>query len=259
MTVRFSTGTRNGLAGSIGLAGLFNRGYINIYSGTQPTTADSAVTGTLLGTMTSSSLALTKETRATGSVTITAAAGGSVDAITVGGLNIIPDGAVSATAGDANATAASLAAAINRNGIMEARVATNVVTLYGRPGTGVTTAAVSGTLTTVTATYVAMGSGVAGIAPVNGLILATPSLGAIAKSTSQVWSFAGVAAGTAGWFRFFSSDTADTGAALTAAPWYPRIDGSIATSGADLNLSNISIAIGAPNTCDSFVVTFPAS
>ena len=38
-----------------------------------------------------------------------------------------------------------------------------------------------------------------------------------------------------------------------------RLDGSIATSGADMNLSNIVIAIGAPTTIDSFTVTMPAS
>lgn len=258
MTIRVSTGLRNAIAGSLGFSGALNRGCINVYSGTQPVNADAAVTGTLLGTITSSSLALTKETRATGTVTITAAAGGSIDAITVGGLNIIPDGGVTATAGDTSATAASLSAAINRNGIMEASVAGAVVTLKGRPGTGVITAAVAGTLTTVTASYVAMGGGVAGIAAANGLRLATPALGVIAKPSDQVWSFTGVAAGTAGWFRFFSSDTADSGVILTAAPWYARLDGSIAASGADMGLSNLAVAIGAPNTVDRFTATFPA-
>lgn len=259
--MRFSTGTRNGLAGSIGFQSMFNKGYINVYSGTQPTTADAAVTGTLLGTVSSNSGALTKETRAAGTVTITAAAGGSVDTITVGGLNIIPDGAVAATAGDTAATASRLCDAINRNGIMEASVSGAVVTIKGHPGTGVTTAAVSGTLTTVTATYVAMGTATAGVAPVNGLILASPALGVISKPLPaiQVWSFNGLAIGTAGWFRFFSSDSADTGAILTAAPWYPRFDGSIATSGGDMGLSNLSITVGAPNTVDRFTGTYPAA
>lgn len=258
MTIRLSTGARNGLTGSLGFEAMFNRGYINIYTGTQPATADSAVTGTLLGTITNSSLALTKETRATGSVTITAATGGTINNITVGGLNIIPDGAITALVGDAAGTASLLCDAINRNGIMQATVSGAVVTLMGRPGTGVTTAAVAGSLTTVTATYVAMGSGVAGVAPVNGLILASPSVGVVSKSSSQVWSFSGLAAGTAGWFRLFSSDTADTGAILTAAPWYPRLDGSVATSGGDMALSNIAVTIGAPNTCDRFNITMPA-
>lgn len=260
MTFRTSTGAKNAQVGSVGLLGALLKGYINIYTGTQPTTADAAVTGTLLGTVTSNSGALTKETRATGSVTITAAAGGTINTITVGGLNIIPDGAVTAAAGDTSATAVLLGEAINRNGIMEASVSGAVVTIKGHPGTGVTTAAVAGSLTTVTADYVAMGSGVAGVAPINGLILVCPTAGVLSKPLPavQVWSFNGVAAGTAGWFRFFSSDTADTGAILTAAPWYPRLDGSIATSGADMGLTNLVVAISAPNTVDRFNVTAPA-
>lgn len=261
MTIRASTGLRNAVTGGLGFQGALNKGYINIYTGTQPTTADAAVSGTLLGTVTSSSLALTKETRATGTVTITAAASGTINTITVGGLNIIPDGAVAAVAGDTSGTASALCDAVNRNGIMEARVSGAVVTLYGRPGTGVTTAAVTGSLTTVTATYVNMGSGTSGVAPVNALLLAVPSVGVIAKPspTVQIWSFNGVAAGTAGWFRFFSSDTGDTGAIITAAPWYPRLDGSIATSGSDMSLSNLSVAVSAPNTVDRFNITFPAA
>ena len=259
MTVRISTGARNGMVGGLGLAAMLNHGYMEIYTGTQPATADAAKTGTLLGVVTASSGALTKETRASGSITITAAASGSINTITVGGLNIIPDGAVSAVAGDTAATAALLCDAINRNGMFEATVSGSVVTIKGRPGTGVTTAAVTGTLTTVTATYVNMGSVQAGTAPVNGLILGVFVAGVLAKLPSQVWSFAGVASGTAGWFRFYSSDTGDTGAAISAAPYYPRLDGSVAVSGGDLNMSNITIAVASPTTVDTFSFTQPAS
>ena len=258
MTLRISTGLRNAIAAGLGFQGALNKGVIKIFSGSQPASADAAETGTLLGTVSASSGAVTRETRATGSVTLTGGASGTVTNITVGGLNIIPDGAVPFNT-SLNQTASDLADAVNRNGIMEARVSGAVVTLYGRPGTGVSTAAVAGTLTTITATYVAMGSGVAGVAPVNGLILGPAASGVIAKLPSQVWSFNGVAVGTAGWFRFYGSDTADIGALLTAAPWYPRMDGSIATSGADLNLSNISITVSAPATIDTFAFNIPAN
>lgn len=69
-----------------------------------------------------------------------------------------------------------------------------------------------------------------------------------------MWSFAGIAAGTAGWFRL-KANALDNDTLSTA---LPRVDGSIATSGADMNLSNISVAIGAPSTIDSFTLTFPA-
>ena len=258
MTLRISTGLRNAIAAGLGFQGALNKGYAKIFSGSQPVSADAAETGTLLGIVTASSGALTKETRATGSVTLTGGASGTITNITVGGLNIIPDGAVPFNT-SVNQTASDLCDAVNRNGIMEASVSGAAMTLKGRPGTGVTTAAVAGSLTTITATYVAMGSGVAGVAPINGLILLPPSAGVISKPTTQIWSFNGAAVGTAGWFRFYGSDTADTGALLSAAPWYPRMDGSVATSGADLNLSNIAITVSAPATVDTFSFTIPAS
>lgn len=258
MSVRLSTGARNGMAGRMGFAALFNKGYINVYTGAQPASADAAATGTLLGTFSASSGALTKETRATGSIQLTGGASGSVNTVTVGGLNIIPDGAVAFNT-SLNQTASDLCDAINRNGMFEATVSTDTVTIKGRPGTGVTTAAVSSTLTTITASYVNMGSGVAGVAPVNGLILGVEASGVIAKPSSQVWSFAGVAAGTAGWARFYSSDGGDSGILLSAAPWYPRLDGTCGVGSGDFQLSTLAITVGLPVTLDTFSWTQPAS
>ena len=150
MTVRLSTQLRTNLAGTTGFGATFANGVIDIYSGSQPVSADAAVTGTLLGTVTLNSGAFT--------------------------------------------------------------------------------------------------SGVA----TNGLTFAAAAAGAVAKS--GVWSFNGVAAGTAGWFRL-RGNAADNNALSTT---LPRLDGSVATSGADLNLSNITIAVGAPNTIDTFSWTQPA-
>lgn len=259
MTTRLSTGARNGVIGPLGFQGMFNRGYIKVFTGSQPVSGDAAETGTLLGIFTNNSGALTKETRATGSITITGASGGSINNITVGGLNIIPDGAITVSGDTTSTLAAKLCEAINRNGIMEATVVGAVVTIKGRPGTGVTTAAVTGSLTTATATYVNMGSGVAGVAPVNGLILTAPSAGVISKPTDQVWSFVGLAAGTAGWARFYSSDTADSGGLLTGAPWYPRLDGQCGVGTGDFRMSTTSITVGLPVTMDTFSWTQPAA
>lgn len=251
MTVRFSTGVRNALAGGRGFGALFNLGSLLVFSGTQPLTADSAVVGTHLGTATAASGALTQETPASGSITITGS-GTSVLTLTVGTFNIIP-GIVVPWNGTTTQTAADLCDAINRVGMFSATVSGAVVTFKPPPGAGAAynAAAVAHT-GTVTATYVNMSGGVT---PVNGLVWTPPSLGVVSKSGT--WSFNGLAAGTAGWFRLIGSE-ADAGAALAAAPWLPRVDGSIAVSGADLNLSNISIAIGAPNTIDSFTLTIPA-
>jgi hypothetical protein len=256
MTVRLSTGARNGKAGVFGFQGMFNQGYIKVFSGSQPVGADAAETGTLLGTFTRSSGALTKETRATGTITITGATGGTINNITVGGLNIIPDGAITVSGDTTSTLAAKLADAINRNGIMEASVSGAVVTVRGRPGTGVTTAAVTGSLTTATASYANMSGGVA---PVNGLILTPPGAGAVSRPTDQVWSMVGIAAGTAGWARLYSSDTADTGALLTAAPWYPRMDGNCGVGTGDFRMSATAITVGLPVSLDSFSWTQPAA
>lgn len=150
MTVRLSTALRTALAGTTGFAAVFANGVIEVRTGTQPATADAAVTGTLLGTVTLASGAFT-------------------------------------------------------------------------PGTST-----------------------------NGLTFAAAAAGAVSKS--GVWSFNGIADGTAGWFRL-KGNAVDAGALSTV---LNRLDGSVAVSGADLNLSNIVIAIGAPNTVDSFTFTIPA-
>ena len=150
MTVRLSTALRTALAGTTGFASTFANGIIEIRTGTQPATADAAVTGTLLGTVTLASGAFT-----------------------------------------------------------------------------------AGTST-------------------NGLTFATAASGAVAKS--GVWSFNGIADGTAGWFRL-KGNAVDAGALSTV---LPRLDGSVAVSGADLNLSNIAIVTSAPNTIDTFTFTIPA-
>lgn len=59
MTLRTSTGYKNRLLGENGIdtgangfRGIYKYGVIDLYSGTQPTTADSAINGTLLGRIT---------------------------------------------------------------------------------------------------------------------------------------------------------------------------------------------------------------
>lgn len=255
MTLRFSTGARAGLLQSGGFAGMFSRGSINIYSGSQPVSGDAAATGTLLGTVTASSLPLTQETQASGTLVVT---GGttSVATVTVGGFNIIPDGPVPYNTSTAQ-TASDLADAINRQGIFSASVAASTVTIKPIPGAG---AAYNGlALASTGAVTMTYGGGTVsgGVSPVNGLIFGSPVAGVMGKSATQVWSFSGIAAGTAGWFRFVGS-VADGGAALAAAPWLVRMDGTIATSGGDMGLSNILVAIGAPNTVDRFNMTQPA-
>lgn len=87
----------------------------------------------------------------------------------------------------------------------------------------------------------------------NGLEFGDAADGAIAKATGETWQDAGLAGGTAGWFRFVANP-ADDGSASTS---LPRIDGSVGTSGADLNLSTVAIVAGSTYTIDSFSLSLP--
>ena len=55
MTLRLSTGLRTQLLSTGSLKSIFAAGFLKIYSGTEPTSADDAVTGTLLCTISISS------------------------------------------------------------------------------------------------------------------------------------------------------------------------------------------------------------
>ena len=255
MTLRISTGLRNAIANSLGFGGAMNKGFINIYSGAQPANADAAATGTLLATVSSSSLTPTYETQASQTITL-AGTSGSVNTVTVGTFNIIPDGAVPFRI-DLATTASDLADAINQAGIYTATAAAAVVTIKPRPGVGAShnTYIVATTVTTMTAT--SGGNMTGGVNSANGLFYLPPNAGTISKATSQIWSFNGLAIGTAGWFRAVGA-LSDPGTINSTAPYYARMDGSIGTSGSNLNLSNISITVGSPATNDSFEFTIPA-
>lgn len=254
MTTRLSTGLRNMLVNSGGFNGALGRGCIRIYSGTQPATADAAATGTLLGVITQSSGALTQETQASQTITISGSSG-SVNTVTVGGFNIIPDGAVPFRT-DAATTASDLCDAINRNGYYTATLSGAIVTIRPRAGAGATHNGYVVATTVTTLTAASGGNMAGGVSSANGLLFSAPSGGVISKSANQVWSFSGVAAGTAGWARFYGC-ASDDGSSVSAT--LPRLDGSVATSGGDFSLSNIAIAVGAPNTCDAFTWTQPAA
>ena len=78
--------------------------------------------------------------------------------------------------------------------------------------------------------------------------------GTISKAAAGVWKFHGLGSGgTAGWFRIYQ--TGDTISANSSSA--VRLDGSIGTSGADMNISNTSIVTGAVTTIDTFTVTLP--
>ncbi len=86
----------------------------------------------------------------------------------------------------------------------------------------------------------------------NGINFASASGGVIVKEAAEVWSGVAASTGTAGYFVFYDNDV-DTGASTTAV----RFMGSIATSGADLNMTSTTINSGGTITLDSGQLQLP--
>lgn len=135
------------------------------------------------------------------------------------------------------------------NGISGA-FADGVIYIYSGPQPATADAAVSGTLLGIVTKDA--GAFVFGTAT-NGLTWGAAAAGVVAKSADN-WQFNGLDAGTAGWFRLMGNPIDNLALSTTL----PRVDGSIGVTGADLNMSNIAIALAAPNTIDAFALTVPA-
>ena len=241
---------RGPVSGTYSLQG----GYIGIYSGTQPASADAAATGTLLVKITNSSGAFTA-----GAYQTTDDDNVCASQSVTSGVNMTLNGTGAGTLGVgyhvsiSSATTEDLSTAVfritgtgnNDESIVEYIEGGNNATVY-----------TANTFKTVTEIYprkpAAFSSNVkVGYGITNGLFLALAANGAIAKHASQTWSGVGIADGTAGWFRFYGAATDAGGISTTL----PRIDGRIATSGAELNLSNTSIVTGAAQSITAFSIT----
>lgn len=258
MASRYSVALRNYLAQHGSFKKAFQGGKILIYSGAQPASADAAPTGTLLCTITKASGAHTAEVLATGTVTLTGGAAGSVDTVTVNSVNILTNGAVAFNT-SLTQTAADLAAAINLSESSPEYTATSsgaVVTITAARGSGAApnTFAVSATLTTITASYANMSGGVAAV---NGLSFDVATAGAITMKSGEAWSGVNAATGVAGWFRMVGA-VADSGVA-DATESQIRVDGSVATSGAQMNMPNTTLSATATTTVGSLSFAIPAA
>lgn len=119
-------------------------------------------------------------------------------------------------------------------------------------GTQPATADLAESGTKLVSITLASGAFVAG-SPDNGLNFGAPSAGVISKN-SDVWSGAGLATGTAGWARLYAN-AYTTGASSSAV----RLDMSVGTSGADLDLASLSIVLGRTVTIDTCAITLPAA
>lgn len=76
--------------------------------------------------------------------------------------------------------------------------------------------------------------------------------GIIGKAPAETWQGTIAADGTATWFRFVAA--ADDGAQSDT---QPRIQGTVATAGADLNLADVALVNGNTQVINSFNVVLP--
>lgn len=257
MTAKISPGLRDFMLKLGSVDDALRNGRIEIRAGAQPASADAAATGTVLCTITNGSGAHTPEVLSTGTVSLTGGASGSVNTLTVNSVEIM--GAAVPFNSTLTQTAADIAAQINRFKSVPNYWATSavaVVTIHALPGTGTgpNTYVVASGVTTITKTDADMAGGVAAA---NGLKYDYSSGGTMSKLASQTWSGANANTGTAGWFRAYGSE-ADDGS-LDSTGLKRRLDGSVATSGAELNVTATAFAAGATTTPTSFAITMPAS
>lgn len=238
-------------------------GKIKIYTGSQPANPTLAPTGTLLVTITQASGAHTAEVRSAGTFTLTGGASGNVSVVTVNsGPNLL--GSTVNFNTSLTQTAADIAANINNySGPGSYYTATSsgaVVTLTAAFGQGTTpnTWAIAVTAATITTSTVAFAGGVASA---NGLRLgygdnATFNVQTLGIATGDTWSGVVATGGTAGWFRF-SGPTADADGVDTTNSLV-RMDGSVATSGGDMNLASTTLVASATQTITQFTINTPA-
>lgn len=229
----------------------------NIYSGTIPATADSAINGTLLATMTKDGNAVTTwETKPEWKIALSGA-DGTLDVVTLGGISILP---AATTSGTPTAVAALAAAAINAafNALgIAARSSSGDLFLTGPVGSGTSlnnmVAAATGTTITVAVASTgkpAASGGTDGVAAdADFCAYDYPAVDGVLTAT-QIWKDSSAdASGTATWFRDVY-ESGDTGTASTA---YIRKQGTITSigGGGDMELANTAITATTPVTTTS--------
>lgn len=229
---------------------------MKLYTGTEPATADAPATGTLLATITANAATWTGESYAVGSLTLGGTAG-SITQFLVNGTNYL-SGLVITFDTSLAKTAALTVGTLNAIGVINTfrfsyADATIIVTalpsyLAASYNTQVVSGAFSGGL--FAASSSALAGGVTGA---NGLRFGMAAAGQLSKLSTQVWSGAIVATGTATYFRLITT-SADTGQA-DIYKQYNRVQGNIGTSAAALILPNTTLSTGLLQTITSFKIS----
>jgi len=257
MARRLSTGMRDYLLAEGPVRKALEDCVVKIYTGSAPASADDAVTGTLLAIITKSGGTVSADERSTPRVykiTIPNATLGNTVKI-----NVTVDGVgptthtFTITASEDTDTKVAKKVAQMLSDIPQLLAiadqdATGPAALWvqGRiDGLDLTLADGGGTTTaTVTAKQAAVRQDTLQFGPSSG--------GSMPKN-SDVWSGTVLVNGVAGYFRIVTSN--DDGTLSTT---QLRIQGSCSTSGAELNLSNLSLVATETHTVSNYAVSLPA-
>ncbi|MFG0610833.1 hypothetical protein [Delftia sp. WSY_14] len=87
-----------------------------------------------------------------------------------------------------------------------------------------------------------------------GLTLSTTAAdGFIEKLSTQTWTGTVIESGTVRFFRFVGASDAG-GLSITL----PRLQGTVARAGADLNITSVDLPVGAPQAVNFFSIALPA-
>lgn len=237
MALRLSTKFRNSMldaSGGKSFGELMAGGILQFFSGSQPATGDTAASGTLLATI----YPMGVDPTAPATVTFTNATN-KCNWASHGLSNNQP-------------------VVFTTSGTLPAEIVSGTIYYVLNKGTNdfEVSATVGGAAVDIT------GDGTATItcSPAGLVFAAAAAAGTLSKHASHTWSGLGVAAGTIGWARFMSfmtnmSTTKANALLVDAGPTYSRFDMSVGTSGADLNLSSLTVAVSATVTVDTFDFT----
>jgi hypothetical protein len=245
MSFKLSTGLRNYLLAMGGLRKAFENGVLKIYSGSAPASADDAATGVLLCTISKSSGAVDANEKGTQKITqVTVTGADTLTTVTLGGT---------AYTFNPGGTMTVINIAINLARVINETCPLCVAVASGNDGILNVMSRIDGdTFTSAATANCTIADRVAAVdSDCLGLDVAAAT-GVISKNI-DIWSGVNLATGTAGYFRLVTSS--DTGILSTTDK---RLQGNISTAGAEMNLSNLNLTLGATLTIDSFSITLPA-
>lgn len=267
MALKASTGLRNYMLGNKDMRTALKDAVLHIYSGAAPATADDAATGTLLCTLTGAGATAKAKQKFTITPTVDSD-DNSVWTVVLNGISFAFTDDGSATAKEVVEGLKAVIDAGNSGTVTNPAGVITIPSVYGlftvtEDDTNlVIEAATAGVSFTCTATCTGSATGtvavVETVANAYGLEFEAYSdiaSGIIEKKSSQTWIGVCAASGTAGYYRLQLDTTVDTGGTSTS---LPRLQGTISTANADMNMTSITKVAGATETVQSAQWTFPA-